>query len=133
MCQADSSPLESSLLASALPQEPFMMPTNSTFSIGVYGLFNKESTFDVVSPYPILIKSSHLHYWLALGFVLVTAYILRLGKRKNDSVDAPFYKASKMKWMFDAENLVRDSYHKVYHATCRICSCFPFLVRSLLT
>jgi hypothetical protein len=89
------------------------MAVNSTFSFGGYSLFRRESAIDVASVSPIMIHGSHLNYWLALGFVLFSAFLIKSGRRKHAGVDVPFYKASKMKWMFDAENLVRDSYNKV--------------------
>lgn len=54
---------------------------------------------------------SRLSYYLALLVALVIAYLLR--PKSKQSVSAPFYKASRTKWMFSADSLVRDSYGKV--------------------
>jgi hypothetical protein len=89
------------------------MSLNSTFSFGGYNLFKRDPTIEIGRSEPVMIPINHLSYWLALGCLLFTAFLVKSGKRKNAGVTAPFYKASKMKWMFDAENLVRDSYNKV--------------------
>lgn len=44
--------------------------------------------------------------------MLFAVYVFR-SSRNADPVNAPFYKAGRLKWMTDAENLVRDSYNKV--------------------
>lgn len=54
---------------------------------------------------------SRLSYCLALLVVVVVAYLMR--PKTERPVSAPFYKASRMKWMFSADTLVRDSYGKV--------------------
>ncbi|KAK7910895.1 hypothetical protein PG985_013376 [Apiospora marii] len=54
--------------------------------------------------------SSRLSYYLALLVALLVAYLMRPTTKL--SVSAPFYKASRMKWMFSADTLVRDSYGK---------------------
>ena len=54
---------------------------------------------------------SRLSYYLALLVALLVAYLMRPTTKL--SVSAPFYKASRMKWMFSADTLVRDSYGKV--------------------
>ncbi|KAK8067076.1 hypothetical protein PG997_013823 [Apiospora hydei] len=51
-----------------------------------------------------------LSYYLALLVALLVAYFMR--PKTQRSVSAPFYKASRMKWMFSADTLVRDSYGK---------------------
>ncbi|KAK8001920.1 hypothetical protein PG991_014142 [Apiospora marii] len=53
---------------------------------------------------------SRLSYYLALLVALLVAYLMR--PTTKISVSAPFYKASRMKWMFSADTLVRDSYGK---------------------
>ncbi|KAK8041268.1 hypothetical protein PG994_014275 [Apiospora phragmitis] len=55
-------------------------------------------------------EGSHLSYYFALLVALVVAYLLR--PKTQRAVSAPFYKASRMKWMFSADTLVRDSYGK---------------------
>ncbi len=87
------------------------MAPNSSFPFGGYSLFGKDSPIDITASSP-LSRPSHLSYYVAVACVLFVTFLLRAGKRK-EGVDAPFYKASKMKWMFDAETLVRDSYNKV--------------------
>lgn len=60
------------------------------------------------SPEPV---GSRLSYYLALLVALLIAYLMR--PKSQQSVSAPFYKASRTKWMFSADTLVRDSYGKV--------------------
>lgn len=52
----------------------------------------------------------HISYYVAIGAILVAAWVLQSRKPK---LPVPFYKAAKTKWMFDAETLIRDSYAKV--------------------
>jgi hypothetical protein len=62
----------------------------------------------------IVVGSKHLGYYVAIGAVVFAAWLLQtLQARKQKQVDVPFYKAGKMKWMFDAETLILDSYSKV--------------------
>lgn len=56
--------------------------------------------------------SRNLTYYLAISVVLFLAWTWR-SRKPASGVDAPFYKASKLKWMFDAETLIIDSYNKV--------------------
>lgn len=55
--------------------------------------------------------ASRLSYYIALACILLTVYLVR-GHRK-EKLNLPFYKAAKSKWIFCAEDLVRDSYNKV--------------------
>ncbi len=89
-----------------------MMPINTTISFVGYKIFSKDPALDLTPTVPFIIRSTHLTYYVAAVCVLLFTFVLRTSRRK-DGVDAPFYKASKMKWMFDAETLVRDSYVKV--------------------
>ncbi|KAH8887497.1 cytochrome P450 [Thozetella sp. PMI_491] len=89
------------------------MSPNSTFPFGGYSLFGRDSPLDLSASSPLLPRPTHLSYYVAVACVLFVTFLMRAGKGKG-SVDAPFYKASKMKWMFDAETLVRDSYNKFY-------------------
>ncbi|KAH8908882.1 cytochrome P450 [Coniochaeta sp. PMI_546] len=68
---------------------------------------------------PITVRNSHISYWGALACVLFAVYIFR-SSRNADPVNAPFYKAGRLKWMTDAENLVRDSYNKYYNRVYKI-------------
>lgn len=73
-----------------------------------------DSTIEFIPPTVLVVRSKHLSYYIALGAVLLVAYLFQsLQSTKTRRVEVPFYKVSKMKWMFDAENLVRDSYNKV--------------------
>lgn len=52
------------------------------------------------------------YYYLA--FAGVAAFVWLFCMRSDTSkLDIPFYKASKTKWIFDAETLIKDSYQKV--------------------
>ena len=50
-------------------------------------------------------------YYLAISLILLCAWFFR-SSRKTE-VSAPLYKASRRKWMFEADSLIRDSYFKV--------------------
>lgn len=87
------------------------MSANSTFSLGGYNIFRQEA----VNPHPeshVLVRSSHASYYVAILCILSLVYLFHPFGRAS-GVDVPFYKAGKSKWIFDAENLVRDSYNKV--------------------
>ncbi len=51
------------------------------------------------------------HYFIA-SFILLCVWLFR-PTSKGDEVDVPLYKASRTKWMFEADTLIRDSYSKV--------------------
>ena len=57
----------------------------------------------------VVVGGRNLTYYLALGGLLFLAWAWR----NRGPAWAPFYKASKLKWMFDAESLILDSYSKV--------------------
>lgn len=61
-----------------------------------------------------VVGGRNLTYYLAISVIIFLAWTWR-NRRPTSGVDAPFYKASKMKWMFDAESLIIDSYNKVQH------------------
>jgi hypothetical protein len=88
------------------------MSINSSFAFGAYKLFKRESTIDLQPSPDAVIGARYWSYYVALACVLLAGVLLR-SSRERGGVDAPFYKASRMKWMFDAETLVRDSYNKV--------------------
>ncbi|KAI5867197.1 ent-kaurene oxidase [Durotheca rogersii] len=55
--------------------------------------------------------ASRLNYYLAIATVLFCLWLFQSGKQKC-GVAAPFYKASRLKWMFSADKLIMDSYSK---------------------
>jgi hypothetical protein len=63
-----------------------------------------------VLPARVLV-GNNFSYYVAIGSVLLLAYLMKPSKQSN--VAAPFYKASRMKWMFSADSLVRESYNRV--------------------
>lgn len=70
-----------------------------------------ETAIDLQLPW-VVIGGKNITYYLAIGAGLLLAWILKQ-KTACFAVDAPFYKASRIKWTLDAENLVIDSYRKV--------------------
>ncbi|KAI8623802.1 cytochrome P450 [Xylariaceae sp. FL1651] len=50
-------------------------------------------------------------YYVAIGIILLCTWLFHSPK-KDSRVLAPFYKASRMKWMFSADILIKDSYCK---------------------
>ncbi|KAF7554485.1 hypothetical protein G7046_g6810 [Stylonectria norvegica] len=53
-------------------------------------------------------------YYAAILLVLLAVWVLQssLFRKQTSKLDIPFYKASKTKWIFDAESLIKDSYEK---------------------
>lgn len=90
------------------------MSINSTvLAPGAYNPFCMDTTLEhPQADAPLVVRSSHLGYWVALACSIFVVYIFR-SSRNTGIVDAPFYKAGRLKWMTDAENLVRHSYNKV--------------------
>lgn len=114
MCQAPSytSPIAVSQPStdSCCPITP--MSTNSS-SLGRY-LKMDSASIDFVQAAPVVVRSQHLSYYVTIGVVLLAAWFFQSKQSsKTTKVKAPFYKASIVKWYFDAESLVRDSYLKV--------------------
>lgn len=64
---------------------------------------------DVV-PNQVLV-GSHLSYYVAISAVIFCIWLFQPTKQKC-GVLAPFYKASRLKWMFSADTLIKDSYAK---------------------
>ncbi|KAI1150916.1 cytochrome P450 [Nemania diffusa] len=60
---------------------------------------------------PQLQANSRSIYYAAIGVIALCAWIFHSPKRKNH-VSAPFYQVSRMKWMLNADSLIKDSYCK---------------------
>jgi hypothetical protein len=88
------------------------MSVNSTFSFGGYNIFRPDPTLKAQIESQTQDPSSHVSAYVAIFSVLLLLYLLSPFNRPH-GVDVPFYKAGKMKWIFDAETLVVDSYNKV--------------------
>lgn len=72
------------------------------------------SSVNFIHAAPVVLRNQHLPYYLTIGIVLLSAWIYQsIQANKTRKVKVPFYKASILKWYFDAESLVRDSYYKV--------------------
>ncbi|KAK9414413.1 hypothetical protein SUNI508_11255 [Seiridium unicorne] len=69
---------------------------------------NVTSTLDL--PLPGVIIGNNLSYYAIIAATLFLVWLFQ--PRKHNGVSAPLYKASRMKWMFSADSLVRDSYNK---------------------
>lgn len=59
-----------------------------------------------------VLGGSRLSYYVAIVTVLFCIWLWQPNKQKC-VVSAPLYKASRLKWMFNADALVKDSYRKV--------------------
>ncbi|KAI1861193.1 uncharacterized protein JN550_011015 [Neoarthrinium moseri] len=70
---------------------------------------NLTSTIEELPMGKALVSDS-LSYYVVISVALLLAFFLKPSKDSHASV--PFYKASRMKWMFNADSLVRDSYNK---------------------
>lgn len=116
MCQAQSysSPIALSQppTSSCLPIAPMIA---NTTSFGRYIQMDSASAIDFVEAAPVVVRSQHLSYYVTLGLVLLGVWLFQsVQANKSTRVkNVPFYKASIIKWYFDAETLVRDSYLKV--------------------
>ena len=69
-------------------------------------------------------------YYITISAVLLTLWLI-LSRKQTSQLEVPFYKASKKKWLFDAETLIKDSYTKVrlsnlcpQHCICLCCTSF---------
>ncbi|KAI0135259.1 ent-kaurene oxidase [Daldinia grandis] len=58
-----------------------------------------------------VLGGSRLSYYVAISAVLLCIWFFQSDKQKC-SVSAPFYQASRFKWMFNADTLIKDSYSK---------------------
>jgi len=90
--------------------------------LGRYDFFTNKMDSDsmtVESNASVAARSGRLTYYVAIACILAVAFFFR--SRRQRQLEVPYYKASLTKWIFDAENLVRESYNKVS-------SCNPKLV-----
>ncbi|KAL7625324.1 hypothetical protein AAE478_004540 [Parahypoxylon ruwenzoriense] len=60
-----------------------------------------------------------LSYYIAIGTVLLCIWLFQPNKQKC-SISAPFFKASRLKWMFSADTLIKESYSKFRDTVYRI-------------
>jgi hypothetical protein len=58
------------------------------------------------------VAGNRITYYVAAAALIITVWSLQ-PKKKAPQIEVPFYKASKLKWIFDAETLIKHSYHKV--------------------
>jgi hypothetical protein len=86
--------------------------TTSIFPERINFFSKMESAAPIHPTAPLVPRSGHLSYYIALACILLAYYIFRVSRHPLHP-NIPFYKASKTKWIFDAETLVRDSYNKV--------------------
>ncbi|KIL90538.1 hypothetical protein FAVG1_06271 [Fusarium avenaceum] len=57
------------------------------------------------------IEGNRAGYYITFTILIATLWLI-LPKKKASQLEVPFYKASKTKWIFDAESLIKDSYTK---------------------
>ncbi|PHH91714.1 hypothetical protein CDD83_10562 [Cordyceps sp. RAO-2017] len=69
-----------------------------------------QSALDSRRPNPAAANTS-LSYYVAVAALLLVAWFIQ-ARKCHSSIPVPFYKASKTKWIFSAESLVKDSYRK---------------------
>ncbi|KAF3770642.1 cytochrome P450 [Cryphonectria parasitica EP155] len=81
----------------------------NTSSFGRY-LSMDSSSIDLVQAAPVVVRAQHLNYYVTIALVFLGVWV------KN----VPFYKASILKWYFDAETLIRDSYLKFHDQVYQI-------------
>lgn len=56
--------------------------------------------------------AKRLNYYVVISVILLVTWLV-YSRRRTSKLEFPFYKASKTKWIFDAESLIKDSYTKV--------------------
>ncbi len=110
-----ASPSFYNLIVSPSCPSPDPMSINTSAFFGRYSIFRTmDSAVDLDPATTLVMPSSPLGYYVAIACILLAACVFRLSSGKVKShVDVPFYKAAKMKWVFDADTLIRDSYRKV--------------------
>ncbi|PHH78944.1 hypothetical protein CDD80_5976 [Ophiocordyceps camponoti-rufipedis] len=54
-------------------------------------------------------RSSRLSYYIAIGVILLFAWLVQVRKRQH-IISVPRFKASKIRWIFSAEKLIKESY-----------------------
>lgn len=87
------------------------MDNNTSVLFGQHNVFNTGSATGLVDAIFSPLWKTRLGFYVAVGCILLAAYFIR-GNRVG-YVDAPFYKAAKSQWFYEADTLVRDSYDKV--------------------
>lgn len=69
---------------------------------------------DFSPPVRLVLNSQHVNFYVAFGAIVLALWLFQSSQSsKAKRIQVPFYKASILKWYFDAETLVRDSYCKV--------------------
>lgn len=64
--------------------------------------------------YPqLVLEGRRTGYYITTFTLLVLTLWFILPKKQRSQLEVPFYKASKTKWIFNAEALIKDSYTKV--------------------
>ena len=89
------------------------MSSNDNFSFRGYSLLSPSPRSGAPSESTLQTGGSHAGYYVAVFLLLTLLYIFSSSRGACGSANVPYYKAGKLKWMFDAETLVRDSYAKV--------------------
>ncbi|KAH7309460.1 cytochrome P450 [Stachybotrys elegans] len=65
------------------------------------------------------LAGNRVAYYVGAAALIITAWSLQ-SKKKAPHIEVPFYKASKLKWIFDAETLIKHSYDKFKDAIYQI-------------
>ncbi|KAI0471965.1 ent-kaurene oxidase [Xylariaceae sp. FL0804] len=112
-------PSNNSVFLSGLPLGPFpsahfsprALPPTMPSAIANSQPLQNNFTTDTNSLSRFDAPNSRLSYYVALGLVLLCIWLFQPAKSKC-CVSAPFYKASRLKWMFGADTLIKDSYNK---------------------
>jgi len=89
------------------------MANNTPTLSGRYTILSKvDSTFGQSPATHMAARGYHVSYYVvAIACVMFALYWVQF-KRQEMPLDIPLYKAARTRWMFDAENAVRDSYNK---------------------
>jgi hypothetical protein len=62
--------------------------------------------------YPqLILEGKRTGYYITFALFVLTIWFI-LPKKQRSQLEVPLYKASKTKWIFDAETLIKDSYTK---------------------
>ena len=63
--------------------------------------------------YPqLVLEGKRTGYYITFALFVLTIWFI-LPRKQRSQLEVPLYKASKTKWIFNAESLIKDSYTKV--------------------
>lgn len=79
---------------------------------------------DITQAAPVVVRAQHLSYYMTIGVILLAVWYFQSAQaaKAKQVKNVPLYNASILRWYFDAETLVRDSYQKVRMFPAPVCN-----------